>query len=306
MKRKRSPSSSSNSSSSGDQSNAKESSEQPSKHQPKKKKTTGENQHNTSKSQSSVSVRLQNADMLAKYRNKNSHIIIENPKDKSNYLGNDISDDDEIWLCEIPNSIDVNQLLGKSVKLGSRKSFIKVADNTQLKCVSTEYDRRNDVTVYANTVSVVFQDDDAKLSLKNLQPKGQMIIHKHIEDDQRETVELGRTGRHECTVFPESLRVRHPLFGNCFEDKIQLNQRIAEKLSAAQAIDNNSYGDGIRIKKEKEDSSGSSSSSGSSKKQSKEPKSTDKPISIKTEKNTTQRNGLDDDAARIRQIFQQC
>lgn len=297
MKRRRD----STSSSGGDQNNAKESSSEQ-QHQSKRKKTTTENNRSASKSQPNISVRLQNADMLSKYRNKNSHIVIENPKNKSNYMGTEISDDDEIWLCEIPNSIDVNKLLGKSVKLGSKKSTIKITDETQLECVSSKFDQQND-DIYANTVSVVFQNDDGKLSVKNLKANGRMSIHKKIEDDPRETIQLQPTVRHECTIFPETLRVRHPLFGNRFEDKIKINEQIAQKLATKPAIDNDSHDDDdICIKQEKDDSS----SNVSVKKSSKGSKANDKSISIKTEKNKTARNGLDDDLDRIKQIFQQC
>lgn len=314
MKRRRSSTSSSSSSSGGDQQNAKESSsEQP---QSKKTKTTGENNRSASKSQPAISVRLQNADMLTKYRNKNAHIAIETPKTKSNFISTEISDDDDIWLCEIPHSVDVNKILGKSVRLGNKRCSIKLSDETKLECVASEFDRKNG-DVYANTVSVVFQNDDGKLSVRNLKASGRMSIHKKIVDDQRETVELEPTVRHECTIFPESLRVRHPLFGNHFENKIKLEKGVAENLAAAtQAVDSTTCngdedgdgdGDGdadyIRIKQEKDDSS---SANVTPKKSSKASKSVEKSISIKTEKNPTTRNGMDDDLARIKQIFQQC
>lgn len=289
MKRRRS----STSSTSSDQNKTKGSSIEA--HQSKRKKTTTENNHSTSKSSSNISVRLQNADMLTKYRNKNAHIVIETPKTKSNYTMNEINDDDEIWLCEIPNSIDVNQLLGKSVKLGSKKTTI---DKTQLECRAESCDHQNGI--YANTVSVISQNDDAKLSVKNLKTAGRMTIHKKIEDDQRETIELSPTVRHECTIFPESLTIRHPLFGNHFKDKIKVDKRIAKKLSAAQVIDHSPYGKRIRIKQEKEDSI-----NGSPKKSSKASKTIDSSTAIKAEKNKTL-NGHDDDVDRIKQIFQQC
>lgn len=307
MKRRRSSTSSQSSSSSGsgdsDQNNTKES-EQP---QSKRAKTTGENNRSANKSQPNISVRLQNADMLSKYRNKNAHIVIENPKTKSNYMATEIADDDEIWLCEIPNSVDVNKLIGKSLKLGSKRNDIKLSDESQLECVSSKFESQQKDGVYVNTVSVIFQSDDGKLSVKNLKANGQMSIQKKIQDDQRETVQLDPTVRHECTIFPESLRIRHPLFGNNFQDKIKIKQEVTEKLAAAatQAIDKTSNGgdcDDIQIKQEKDDSSNHNSP----KKSSKTSKSIDTPISVKTEKNKTTRNGMDDDLARIKQIFQQC
>lgn len=297
MKRRRS------SSSSGSDSPKEPASEPP---QSKRTKTTGENTSSASKSQPNISVRLQNADMLSKYRNKNAHIAIGNPKTKSSFKATEISDDDEIWLCEIPNSVDVNKLLGKSLKLGSKNNIIKTSDDTQLECVSSKFDKLGN-GVYANTVSVVFQSDDGKLSVKNLKASGQISMHTKIKDEQRETIELEPTVRHECTIFPESLRVRHPLFGNHFEDKVKINKRIAVKLAAAtQTTESTSYGDsnGIQIKQEKDDSS---STSGTPKKSSKASKSSDKMNAAKTDKSKIARNGgMDDDLARIKQIFQQC
>lgn len=266
-------------------------------HHSKRKKTTTENPRSPTKSQCNTSVRLQNAHMLTKYRNKNSHIVIENPKTKSNYTANGISDDDEIWLCEIPSSLNVNELLGKTVKLGSKRNTV---DGTKLEYVSSSFDHQSN-GVYANTVSVVFQDDDAKLAVKNLKAAGQISFHKKIiEIDRSETVEPTPTVRHESTI--EALTVRHPLFGNRFEDKIQVDERVAQRLAAARMImDNNEYGQGIRIKQEAEDST-----SGSSKKSSKRAKTSHNSVAIKTEKNDTLNGHNDADVDRIKQIFQQC
>lgn len=43
-----------------------------------------------------VTIRLDNADSLAMYRNKYPHIQIENPKTTTNFAADEISDDDEI------------------------------------------------------------------------------------------------------------------------------------------------------------------------------------------------------------------
>ncbi|XP_031618070.1 uncharacterized protein LOC116337551 [Contarinia nasturtii] len=254
---------------------------------------------NTNEKQSNVTIKMQNADSLAKYRNMNPHAKIENPKTTTNFTADDISDDDEIWICDIPSSIDVNKLVGESIKLGSKKSTIKT-DDFDIQCSSSKYESSNGI--YENALSVIFQNDDGQFTMKNIKPVGRMMFHQKVTKSE-ETLELTPSGRHECTVFPDNLVVRHPLLGRNFEDKIKVSKAIQKSLDEAKIASNEVAESSVRIKQEKEEgSTRSQTTPKKSKKRKAEP--IEDPVSTKKRKDEIKiENAQDDDLDRIMQIF---
>lgn len=255
----------------------------------KRQKLEGSN-HNGNETSAKISVRLENTNSLTKYRNKNSHIKIEHLTTSSNFDATEISDGDEFWICEIPTTIDVNQLIGKSVKLGNRKSSFST-DGGEIGCISTKFDDTNEV--YQNTVSLVFQNK-SELMVKNIKPDGRLTLHTKI--DSEPSIELNEysSGRHECTVFPDNLVVRHPLLGRKFEDKINVRKDIKEKLNDAQKATESVPS--VRIKQEKKNDTGTP-------KKTKQIKTNSSSAIMPSEKIKTE-NGHDDDLDRIKHIFE--
>ncbi|XP_055323665.1 uncharacterized protein LOC129578709 [Sitodiplosis mosellana] len=256
-----------------------------------------ESNQSANKNQANVTVRLENADSLAKYRNKYPHIQIENPKTTTNFAADEISDDDEIWLFDVPATIDVKKLIGKSIKLGSKKSTIKT-DDDEIEYNSTKIDKDD----YQNTLSVVFQNKDAQFSIKNIKPVGRVQFHQKI-DDTDEPVELTPSGRHPCTIFPENLKVRHPLLGHQFEDKIKLSKTIKEKLMEAKTVSEQESLPSVRAKQEKEENRTSSQISPKKSKKRKAESADDTVAQKKLKEDIKMENGHDDDLAMIKQIF---
>lgn len=183
------------------------------------------------KSHTDVTVRLHNADMLTKYKNKNPHLVIEKPKTTTNCLPNELDDDDEVWLCEIPNIVDVNELVGKSIKLGSKKCFVKTEDGL-IECSSEKYESD---PVYQNTISIVFQKNDAQLAIKNVKPTGRLTFRAKANELIDNPLENApQTKPHQSTLFPTNLVSRHPLHGRQFEDSIKVKKSIQKKLKIAE------------------------------------------------------------------------
>lgn len=238
---------------------------------------------NVSEKQSNIKVRLQNTDMLTKYRNKNEHIHIEHAKSIPNFIESELSEEDEVWICEIPNSTDVNELIGKSVKLGHKRCSIKI-EQAEMECVSSKF--KDMPSVHDNVQSVVLQNKNSQLFMKNLKPVGRLTVHEKIAEMEPST-DVGTTSRHECTVFPDMLVVRHPIFGRYFEDKINVTDEIKRTLSDKPY---QNVGLKIQVKQELEDS----------------PKR--KHNEMKSIKNSKQKmkegNTNDDDLSRIRLIFE--
>lgn len=289
--------STSSNSSSIDQSQL-ESTVTPANQQKKTRVLVEECNQSANKKQANVTVRLENADMLAKYRKKNPHIQIVNPTTTTNFAADEISDDDEIWLFDVPASIDVSKFVGKSIKFGSKKSTIKT-DDGEIEYNSTKFDSSNGV--YQNTLSVAFQNKDAQFSIKNIKPVGQLMFHKKI-DTTEEPIELTPSGRHECTVFPENLKVRHPLLGHQFEDKIKVSKEIKKKLIEAKTASEQSRRS-VRMKQEKEEDVTSSKTSPKKSKKRKAESTEYTSTPKKLKEDIKSENGQDDALDMIKQIF---
>lgn len=256
---------------------------------PKKLKTKSTNHDNNSKAEPNFNVRLRNTGMLTNYRNTNQHIQIESMKSTSNCTENDIDSDDEIWICEIPTSIDVNGLVGKSVKLGSKRCSIKT-ERTEIECVSSKFE--DSAGAYENTLSVVFQNNNSQLSMKNIKPMGRLAIHEKVIDSEPQ-IELTPSDQHECTIYPDSLVVRHPLFGRHFKKEVNIKEEIRDKLAEASSL-HSKFTNHVKVKQEKPDVDANSQKSR------KADKSDEKSHKNKIKKS----NGLDDDLDRIKQIFE--
>lgn len=203
---------------------------------------------NKSKTRSDVTVRLQNADMFSKYKNKNPHLVIEQPKSTSNCLASEISDDDEIWLCEIPNAFDVNEMVGKKIKLGSKKCFVKT-ENGKIECALEKYESNE---VYQNSVSIAFQNNDSQFIIKNIKPAGRLTFRARAKDLVDNPLENAPPVKpHKCTIFPDNIIVRHPLHGHLFEDRINVKRSVQEKLKNAEEASMHKTTT-VEIKKEKD------------------------------------------------------
>lgn len=253
---------------------------------------------NANERQANVTVRLENADSLTKYQQKNPHIKIQNPEITSNFTADELSDDDEIWICEIPASIDVNKLVGESIKLGSKKSTIKT-DDGKFECTSSKFENSNGV--YQNTLSVVFQNRDGQYSMKNIKPVGRMMLHQKI-DDSEVPIELTPSSRHSCTVFPDNLVVRHPLLGRNFEDIVTLSKEIKDKLAESQTKSEQTQSV-VRVKQEKEENLTNLQTS-PKKSRKRKNESNECLAALKKPKEGIEIENIhDDDLARIKEIF---
>lgn len=198
---------------------------------PKKHKSSKQKNESAKETQSGISVRLHNAEMLSKYRNKNPHINIENPKYSSNFSPSEINDDDDVWLFEVPNNVDVSELVGKSVKLGSKSCFIKT-ENNPIECVSERYDDPEQ-----NIKSLICQKSNSQLKIKNVRPVGRVMLRTNVTKTLAEApIEFDERAFSKNVAYPANLKVRHPLHGFQFEDSVNLSATIKHRLSSAQQV----------------------------------------------------------------------
>lgn len=175
-----------------------------------------------------LTVHLRNADMFAKYREKNPHIAFQKSQTTSNFTPDELSDSDEVWVFEVPNGIDPTALVGQTVKLGSRRSALKLNDADSYECVSEKYDE-------PKTVSLVCQKKNAQLAMKNTRPIGRVVLRQKLGASLEVPINLDESKVNVKVPMPTNLKVRHPIHGVNYEDSIALSETIKEKLAKAES-----------------------------------------------------------------------
>lgn len=194
---------------------------------PNKKHKPHDSNRNAS---SNVQVRLQNTDSFTTYRKKNEHLTIERSALPAQFGLDHIDDDDEIWLCDIPHGIDVKQLIGKSIKLGGTSKTIATSDGNQLECVSEV--RKCDEGADSERISLVVQDTNARLSIRNVDVHGRITFRHKLDGDAQQPLEIEDNIEYKAgTDFPTGLRVRHPLYGFQFDRFIELDGKVQRRLN---------------------------------------------------------------------------
>lgn len=175
-----------------------------------------------------VTVHLRNADMFSRYRTRNPHIAISRPNTTtSNFLPSQLTEDDEVWLFEVPNDINVNDLAGQSFKLGSKSSTLQT-ENFAVECATEKYSDLKSETL-------ICQDKNAQLVVKNITPVGRVILRKKIEDNTDVPLDSKDFTFRTKVPFPSNLKVRHPIHGANFEDSIDLDESTRGRLQQAQS-----------------------------------------------------------------------
>lgn len=175
-----------------------------------------------------LTVHLRNADMFAKYREKNPHIAFQKPQTTSNFTPDELSDSDEVWIFEVPNNIDPMGLVDQTVKLGSRRSALKLNDAANYECVSEKYDA-------PKVVSLVCQKKNAQLAVKNVRPIGRVVVRQKLGASLDVPIDLDESNVNTKVPMPKNLKVRHPIHGINYEDSIELSETIKDKLAKAEA-----------------------------------------------------------------------
>lgn len=174
-----------------------------------------------------VTVHLRNADMFSKYRTRNPHINIDRPNSTtSNFLLNELTEDDEVWLFEVPNDINVNDLTGKNFKLGSKSSTIQT-ENFAVECITDKFNDEKSETL-------IYQNKKAQLVVKNITPVGRVVLRKKIEDSTDVQLDSCNLTFRTKVPFPANLKVRHPIHGADFKNSVNLDECVKDRLEQAQ------------------------------------------------------------------------
>ncbi|XP_043790628.1 uncharacterized protein LOC122713883 isoform X1 [Apis laboriosa] len=121
----------------------------------------------------------------------------------------DLSDNEDIWIMDIPTTIDPKELKGQTLIFGEKSKF-KVNDekycavNQEVKC---------NVTCVLHTGKVKSQ-----YKTVNLKPTGTITVRRKLSSiPKTKPIQI-----ENCSVpFPKNLKIRHPLFGVSYEGNVK-------------------------------------------------------------------------------------
>ncbi|XP_015434900.1 PREDICTED: uncharacterized protein LOC107190588 [Dufourea novaeangliae] len=138
---------------------------------------------------------------------KEENLIVESTNSTFNL--DDISDSEDIWIMDIPRTINPGELKGQSLVFGEKSKF-KIneeryyAVNNNGKC----------------NITCVFKTEEAKSQYKtvNVKPAGTISIRRKLSGISKIKPMLIENS---SVPFPENLKTRHPLFGVSCEGKVR-------------------------------------------------------------------------------------
>ncbi|PBC30273.1 CCR4-NOT transcription complex subunit [Apis cerana cerana] len=162
--------------------------------------SSNETNHSRSSINATSTIRPHNIDDLIQGEN----LIVETTDSTFNL--DDLSDNEDIWIMDIPTTIDPRELKGQTLVFGEKSKF-KINDekycavNQEVKC----------------NVTCVLHTDKVKSRYKtvNLKPAGTITVRRKLSSiPKTKPIQI-----ENCSVpFPKNLKIRHPLFGVSYEE----------------------------------------------------------------------------------------
>lgn len=161
------------------------------------------NNHNRLSASGSNASRPHNIDDLV----REEDLIVESTG--STFTLDDISDNEDIWIMDIPRTIDPKELKGQTLVFGEKSKF-KIKEERY-------YAVNHDVNY---NISCVFNTGKVKSCYKtvNVKPAGAITIRRKLSGiSKTKPMQI----ENSSVPFPENLKARHPLFGVSYEGKVR-------------------------------------------------------------------------------------
>lgn len=175
---------------------------------------------------SESAARFRNTLMISEYREKNPHISIKNVDGDSQFDADEISSDDDVWIFQAPASIDVSKLAGQTFKLGSRSSTVHLGDKA-IECVTEKYSE-------PKSMSMICTQQRSQMALVSFVPQGKVLLRSAVQNGaDAEALDFDGLDTSVTVPMPSNLKVRHPLHGAIFEERLKLDKSIKAKLVEA-------------------------------------------------------------------------
>ncbi|XP_046824352.1 uncharacterized protein LOC124426567 [Vespa crabro] len=119
----------------------------------------------------------------------------------------DISDNEDIWIMDIPKTIDPQKLIGQTLVLGDKSKF-RIGEE---KYCAVKRDLKQDITCVFGTGKI-----NSQYKAVNIKPAGSITIRRKLSSVPKiKPILLENLG----VPFPENLKTRHPLLGVVSENK---------------------------------------------------------------------------------------
>ncbi|CAK9795703.1 hypothetical protein ANTPLA_LOCUS480 [Anthophora plagiata] len=134
-------------------------------------------------------------------------LIVENTD--STLSLSDLSDNEDIWIMDIPATIDPRKLKGQTLMFGEKSKF---------KVNEERYHAVNHEVKY--NVTCVLKTDKEKSQYKtvNIKPAGAITVRRKLSSISKiKPMQI----ENYSVPFPKNLRIRHPLFGVNHEGKFR-------------------------------------------------------------------------------------
>lgn len=126
----------------------------------------------------------------------------------------DISDSEDIWVMDIPKTVNPTELIGQSLVLGDKSKF-KIGEE---KYCAVNRDLKHNITCVFNTSKTKSQ-----YKAVNVKPAGSITIRKKLSSIPKvKPVSL----ENSSVPFPENVKTRHPLFGVISDSKSRKELKI--------------------------------------------------------------------------------
>lgn len=160
---------------------------------------------------------------MQEYLKQNPDVeTIKSKSTKAAFNLQDIDSDDEVWLVQCPRTVNIKNLLGQKLVVG--QTLQTVADN--IECISESFSQEKFMTMFSG-------DSKLKQSLA-FKPAGKIVIREKFNVPE---IELSDYELSKSTVpFPKGLKVRHPIHGADYNDRINLSDDVKNKLEKAKIV----------------------------------------------------------------------
>ncbi|XP_050594828.1 uncharacterized protein LOC126924418 isoform X1 [Bombus affinis] len=121
----------------------------------------------------------------------------------------DLSDSEDIWIMDIPGTIDPNELKGQMLIFGEKSKF-KIKEE---KYCAVHHEVKCNITCVLHTGKVKSQ-----YKTVNMKPAGTITIRRKLSSiSKTKPMQI-----ENCSVpFPKNLRTRHPLFGVNYKGNVE-------------------------------------------------------------------------------------
>lgn len=121
----------------------------------------------------------------------------------------DISDSEDIWIMDVPKTIDPQDLTGQQLALGEKSKF-KIKGE---RYCAVNHDVKCNITCVFNTGR-----NKPRYKTVNIKPVGTITIRKKLASTPKiKPMLMENTG----VPFPKNLKTRHPLFGANYEGNVR-------------------------------------------------------------------------------------